>query len=248
MKRMNFFLSSVMLLCLTQKAWAQVPKQGLFFGGGATALQMNGTGQWGEENRDFEVTDDLVKFYRDYDGNYYGDSFMDGWSFNDKILLGFQPVVGLRLAPNFAVLGIYNYHFPKTGQWEETFTDGFDSVTLQSEVRYSQRAIQLLAQLGHPGFLLAGVEVVALELDIDLNFGELQGFEGRASASGFVVGAGMEVPSLSSQKMSFVLTALYSFTKYRGDELLYWKDYNTALDFELDIGGFSGSLGMRLYF
>lgn len=147
MKRINFFLSIMTLTCLTQTVWAQAPKQGLFFGGGLTALQRNGVGQWGEEERDFEVTDDIIKFGRDENG-LYGDSFMDGWSFNDKVLLGFQPVVGLRLSSNFAVLGAYNFHLPKVGQWEETFTDGFDSATLKSEVRYSQRALQLLAQKG----------------------------------------------------------------------------------------------------
>lgn len=246
MNKRMLVVMTIALLSIPLNAWAQLPKQGFFVGGGLAALQMNGVGTIGDENEEFDVTNDIVRIISEGD-EFFLDG-LNGWSFNDKILFGVQPLVGYKFSPHFTIMGTYNFYFQKNGETDDQVIAGRTRISVEGKAEYSQRAIQILGQLGKQAFLVAGIEFVSLQTAMNISSGTFEmKIEGDDQVKGFVLGAGVELPS-ASQTMSFVATAMYSFTKYKGDKLLVDALSDQGIGFELGVGGLSGSLGIRVFF
>jgi len=274
MKKAFAIVILVGFMILTTNAWAQLPSKGFFVGGSVTGLMMKDNGKQEVEDivdkADLDVTDPLIEWdIEEYTGYFtleYGKNY-PGWGWGNKYLYGFKPVVGYKINPKFAVMASYNYYMKKKGETHLSYTApaGYDGLVLtyESDMEYSQKAIQILGQFypitGKGLFLLAGYEFVSMSAErtelfsLKDNAGEDVWWdvtwEGSASTSGLVFGAGFEHPISSS--MTLIGTALYSLTKYSGDELLKGKGDTDDMDWELDgfgVGGFSINAGIRMYF
>jgi hypothetical protein len=148
----------------------------------------------------------------------------------------------------------------------------YTNIEVDASSEYSQNVIQILGQF-HPSVtktgniicLLAGFEVILMnaEWGYDYSLTSVLGdgpnheysykAKGDDKTLGFILGAGYEVP-LASQKISFIGSALYSFSRYDGHKLLESKIeleneyYAPETDLELDVGGLACSMGVRWYF
>jgi len=268
MKKIMFILF-YMLLNLPTYLFAQIPDQGFFIGGNVTAILMNGEGKMDEE--DFIVTDELFVMTVIEDFSSFTATWeYPGWGLDTKLLFGLQPVVGYRISPQFAVSLSYNYYFKKSSDQSDSYTFLFYSpgsrISTTADMEYSQSAVQVLAQYypivetGFLFFLEAGVEFLFMsaERNYEWTFSD-PGFlpliissnaDGSDNTIGFIIGGGIEVPVIS-QNISFIATALYSFTNYDGDELLKVKKpvvEDPNIPIELGVGGFIGNAGLRMYF
>ncbi len=261
-------LLSVVLMSLPQSVWAQIQPKGFFLGGSAVALMMNGMGEFVDE--DFEVTDDLFKMTvdEDYWGTDIDFEYYSGWGWENKLLYGFKPLVGYRYSPQFDFTVSYSYYLKKIGKQSDSYNSLYDSdlrFNMNSDNEYSQSVVQILGQFhptkGQGFFLAAGIEFVSMKAELSDEFIVEDWYgtdsypwkaKGKDKATGFVLGGGIEVP-LASQNMSFIATVLYSLTKYDGDDLLEVKSASGSvsdpnMDIELGVGGFIGSIGLRMYF
>ncbi len=269
MKKIIFMLFYILMMNLPSYVFAQIPNQGFFIGGNVTALLMNGEGKMDDE--DFITTDPLfiMTVIEDF-SSYTATWEYPGWGWDSQLLFGLQPVVGYRISPQFGLLLTYNYYFKKNSDQSDSYTFLFYSpgsrISTTADMEYSQSAIHILAQYypiiesGFSFFLEAGVEFLFMnaERNYEWTFSD-PGFlpviissnaDGSDNTIGFIIGGGIEVPVIS-QNISFVATALYSFTNYDGDELLkvnkpVVEDPNIPI--ELGVGGFIGNSGLRIYF
>ena len=263
MKMWTFLLLVLFLLYLPQSVFTQNSPKGFFVGGSGSLLLMNAEAQM--ENEDVEVTDDLFTMTSEEDPYGFEVSWTyGGLGWENKTLYGFKPIVGYRFSPRFAAYGAYNYFLTKKAEQSDAFISQYTSfsLTMDANSEYSQRAIQLLGQfypVANSGlFLVGGMEFVSLSAELSYitedtyNGRQVWKAEGSDNTSGFIFGAGFELP-ISSGNLALIGTVLFSTSKYDGDELL---EVETApgvvtdpnIDLELNVGGIMFDAGLRIYF
>ncbi|MEX1277215.1 MAG: hypothetical protein WEE20_14860 [Bacteroidota bacterium] len=264
-----FPLVLLAVVFFTSDLLAQQVRSGFYVGGSFSALMMNGSGEY--KNDDIEVTDKFfnmttseTQFRTSVNFEYPG-----GWAWSNKILYGFSPVVGYRILPELALEGTYTYFMTKDGEQDQTFTSVYVQglrIAKTFEMEYTQSLVRVIGvyspEMLSGAFLSAGVEFASIAAELEDFTSVVQpGFvtnsdtwraEGDDSVIGFVLGGGFEMP-LASTNLSVVGSVLYSFTKYNGDDLLKITQSggpvsDPNIDMELGIGGISGSVGFRWYF
>lgn len=256
MKKLFWMISLLLVFSLVGGLSAQIPSKGFFIGGSATALMMNGKGEI--EDEDFDVADDLLEVdVTESTYNFTVEWSSPGLGWGNRFLYGIKPVVGYRFSPQLAVIGSYSvYMTKKTDQSETVNGHGhFDDlqVDIEMESEYTQRVTQILAQYhitpGKEFFLIGGMEFASMKTDIGFTLrdtwssgSESDDVDGEDKASGLVVGLGLEKPLQSKKNVALVATAMYSFTKYDGDELV------EDVDMKIGVGGFIANVGLRMYF
>jgi hypothetical protein len=267
--RTFWILFAVILLGISVNGFSQIPEKGFFVGGSATALMMNGTGEI--EDEDFSVTDDLFEMdVTETTWDLTVEWTYPGMGWGNKLLYGIKPVVGYRFSPGFAIIGSYSLYMTKKGEQSESVSGHgyFDDIEFKTEAEseYTQHVTQILAQYhltpGKEFFLIGGMEFVSMkaEMQNEITISDPPTTDhaswkakGEDKASGLVIGAGIEKSLSAGENMSLIATALYSLTKYDGDQLLEVKSASgpvtdSEIDMELGVGGFIFNVGLRMYF
>ncbi|NQT27390.1 hypothetical protein HQ585_18700 [candidate division KSB1 bacterium] len=263
MKRFLGILLAVLIISIASMGFSQIPDKGFFLGGSATAMMVNGKGE--VEDEDFSLSDDLFSWEVESSNTSLSVTWQPtGMGWGNKLLYGIKPVVGYRVSPQMAILGTYSmYMNKKADQSESASGQGTVSdVTLSAdaESEYTQRAMQILLQYhltpGKEFFLIGGMEFVSMKAELKHimsmesdwydSVGTLLDVDGEDKTNGLVIGAGIEKPLQSKKNMSFVASAMYSFTKYEGDELFEGEGDDPEI--KLNIGGFIANIGIRMYF
>lgn len=264
---MLFSLIVVYIFISSQMVLGQLPSHSLILGCDATLLLMNGEGKLGD--MDLDVTRNI----------FSDDLEKAGFGWDNKSLFGIRPSIGYKIFPRLAFIGSYNCYFKKTvNSSEDISTLGFSSDSfagkLNASMEYSQKTIQLLGQfylstkLGL--FLAAGIEFMSIKSELTttirisdpvyyFSFQEDSKYRGSDNASGLVFGSGFELP-LPIQNFSLQATALYSLSKYKGEDLLKLDEPRVINDesgiveydeqnseMELGVGGLSASVGLRMH-
>lgn len=253
----------MLLLIVTQTSTAQIPEKGFFIGGSGTLLMMNGKGE--VEDEDFDVTDELfVMDVTETSTRLNVEWEYPGWSWGNRFLYGLKPVVGYRLSPQMALIGSYSLYMTKKSDLSDSHSGSGNfsgiEISTEAENEYTQRVMQLLVQYhltpGKELFLIGGMEFVSLKAEQQFTWTARDSWgtdvdeyeaDGSESLNGLVVGLGIEKPLQSGQNMALVASAMYSFAKYDGDELLE-SDNGVGEELEFGVGGFMANIGIRMYF
>jgi hypothetical protein len=246
MKRIALFLTLLLLGVSATTTLASGPENGFFLGGGAHVRWVPATGTW--NGQDFDAQEPLGE----------EEQPTIGFSWTDKFLLGVKPMVGYRVNPYFAFQASYDLNIPKSSQ-QVSSTSTVDSYYEQGlQLEWRQRSIELVGVF-HPGgghgdfFVFAGVDLMRLTVDATLyeglesndifgnltSIGEVQNFTDHSTTTGLIIGAGLDFPS-SSELTEVFIHAQYSTARTRGA-------FFGTEDFEVDVGGVTVTVGMRLY-
>lgn len=236
------------VLCLSTAATVAVaggPDSGFYLGGGTSFTLLTGTGTW--DGYEF----DIVRTLSTEGGGPLGLA----WS--DRLMLGLKPMIGYRFQPALAVQVGYGLNIAKSSQQSYGESNGVAYYEQGMSVEWRQRDLEILGVYQSQGnlqlALFGGLDLVSIKTDIMLYEGvEYQGTDGemsslfdyedntdKASATGFIVGAGVEFPSANGKTEVFV-SAQYSSAKTA-------KTFFGTEDFKVDVGGVSFMAGMRWF-
>lgn len=241
-------LSLCLMLSLSTAAAVAVaggPDSGLYLGGGPNVTLVNGSGTW--DVYDFEITSQLAT---------EGGGAV-GLAWNDRIILGLKPVVGYRISPSLALQVGYGLNITKSSQQSYGESSGTVYYEQGMKVDWRQRDLEILGVFRSGENLklsfFGGLDLVSITTDILLyegteyqdSIGDLisvvdsQDHADKLSISGFIVGAGVEIPSDNERTEVFV-SAQYSSA--RTDETFFGTE-----NFKVDVGGVSFMAGVRWF-
>jgi len=221
------------------------PDTGFFLGGGAHLTWIDGGGTW--DTYDFRIDQPLS----DENGNTLG------LNWTDHVILGLKPMIGYRVSRGVTFQISTSLNIAKSSQ--QQYSEAYGAAYYESgmNVEWKQRDTEILAvfhtdsNLGF--FYYAGVDLVAVTTDILLYEGveysdvigdlissiDYQDNSDSISATGLVVGAGVEIPS-GSRTTSAFLSAQYSYA--RTDDTFFGTE-----GFKVDVGGFSFMAGVKWF-
>lgn len=241
-------LSICLALCLSTAAAVALaggPDSGFYLGGGPSFTWVTGTGTW--DVYEFEIDRPLAT----EDGGALG------LAWTDRILLGLKPVVGYRFNPGLALQVGYGLNITKSSQQSYGELTGTSYYEQGMNVEWRQRELEILGVFQSGGnlelALFGGLDLISVTTDILLYEGvEYQDYIGdlislvdyqnntdKVSAAGFIVGAGVEIPSENEEAEVF-LSAQYSWAKT--DEAFFGTE-----SFKVDVGGVSFMAGVRWF-
>jgi len=221
------------------------PDSGLYFGGGPIATWVNGKGTW-----------DVYEFKMDRPLATDGGGPV-GLAWTDRVLLGLKPVVGYRFNPSLALQVGYGLNITKSSQQSYGESSGTSYYEQGMKVEWQQRDLEILGvfQSGEnlKLALFGGVDLIHVTTDILLYEGveyqdtigdllssvESQNHTDKLSTAGFIVGAGVEIPS-DNEKTEIFVSAQYSSAKT--DETFFGTE-----GFKVDVGGVSFMAGVRWF-
>ena len=244
MKTFGFWVVLVAVIGGASFAGAESPESGFFMGGGAHIQWIKGSGTWAEY--DFEITNPLS-----VDS---GDPV--GFSWTDKVLLGLKPMVGYRLNRQFEMQVAYGLNITKSSQQSDTRYDGFTTYEQGFSLAWEQRSVEILGvYFPSPDqryFFYGGLDLTHIKTDFTLYEGV--GYEDyfgnpvsevaaekesdSISATGFIIGAGIEFPS--DGNLAVFASAQYSTAKT--DDAFFETE-----DFKVGVGGIAFMLGVKWF-
>ncbi len=238
-------LLATLTLGAAPAALAAGPESGFFVGGGAHVLYVPGEGSW--DGLEFNIKEPLT-----------GDPDAPvGFFWSDNFLLGVKPMMGYRVNENLAFQATYSVNIPKTTQqsYSESTVNTYYEQGMQAEWR--QRSIELVGVFQPSAysdfFIYGGVDLLRVTMDVTLyegvettnlfgdliTAGEVQMYSDHLTTSGWLVGMGLEFPSQSEFSEVYV-SAQYSTARSQGA-------FFGTPDFDVDLGGLSVTVGMRIY-
>ncbi len=254
MLRKFLFSTVIFVLCFSNSYAAN----GLFFEGGIGSRYVNGTINYDSYESDYQsefelsrdplnssslsnsVTDNTTLGWNSkFVGNYNG---MIGFRFSDKLVTSLSAHLVLN-KPGYGFRPLFAYPNINTQLGEDIQRSSIKSdVETNWFSQISLRATQNI-YVNNSLFIIAGVEYSFLKLEfsnkryIGVSSSRTQKLY-KANTFGFLGGIGYELPL--SQKVSLMMSGVYSFSSYKGDEL-YYKN----LDF--NIGGLELGYTLRYY-
>ncbi len=230
---------------LASNAQAESEQTGFFLGGAGGFQWFSGSGTW--NGFDFEIDQPLSG----------EDGSPIGLSWDNRALLGIKPMAGYRFNRSFAVQVGYNLNIPKSSQQTYSETDGIVTYEQGMTVEWTQRNVEVLgiyypdAELGY--YFFGGLDLARAETKITLfenadyidnvgdsiSAGDFEVLSDHITATGFILGAGVEFASDSNKRVAF---ASVQYSRSMTDGAFFGTD-----DFKVDMGGISLVAGIKWY-
>ncbi len=244
MKSLGFLIVFLIAIGGVTGAWAGGPESGFFIGGGGFIQWIKGTGTWGEY--DFQIDTPLS----------VEEGAPVGFAWNDKVLLGFKPMVGYRLNRQMELQVGYGLNITKSSQQSDIQYDTYYTYEQGFSLSWQQRSLEIIGvyypdrDMGY--FFYAGFDMTSLKAEFTFFEGvEYEDFNGNLvsevtstkesdsiGATGFIFGGGIEFPSDSN--WAVFASAQYSTAKT--DDIFFGTE-----DFKVGVGGLSFMIGVKWF-